>query len=476
MRKNTTTTNRSAAVYVRISQDRAGAGLGVERQEKECRALAKRLGWTVTQVYCDNDISAFSGKRRPKYGGMLADIEAGRINAVIAWHPDRLHRSPKELERYIDVCEKYRVDNHTVQAGHWDLSTPSGRMNARNLGNYARFESEHKSERIKAARIEQAAAGKHHGGIRPYGYAKDGVTVIAKEANEIHDACKGIASGASLRGIVRDLNARNVTTVTGKRWTSQQLRSTLMSPRIAGHSTHKGVIAKMAAWPAVVDEETWQHARAVLSNQARQTNGGHVTGGAKWLGSGTYVCACGQRMLRASRKSTRSSRTNRTCYRCTNPDRTVQHVTRDALALDAYVEGMIVERLSQPDALPQLLARNDSADVAALRAEQASLAERKDEAALMFAAGHIDAAQLAQMTKFFTERGSQIAATLAQTGWHSPLEPLAGGDNISALWSKLSMAQKRAALNVLADVHVLPTPASVRGFNPAGVRIDWKAG
>ena len=56
---------RSAAVYVRITQDRGGAGLGVERQEQECRALAQRLGWKVTEVYCDNDLSAFSGRRRP---------------------------------------------------------------------------------------------------------------------------------------------------------------------------------------------------------------------------------------------------------------------------------------------------------------------------------------------------------------------------------------------------------------------------
>jgi len=27
---------------------------------------------------------------------------------------------------------------------------------------------------------------------------------------------------------------------------------------------------------------------------------------------------------------------------------------------------------------------------------------------------------------------------------------------------------------VVADVHVLPTKASIKGFNPDGVRIDWK--
>lgn len=34
----------NAAVYVRISQDREGAGLGVARQEVDCVALCKRNG------------------------------------------------------------------------------------------------------------------------------------------------------------------------------------------------------------------------------------------------------------------------------------------------------------------------------------------------------------------------------------------------------------------------------------------------
>ena len=62
---------------------------------------------------------------------------------------------------------------------------------------------------------------------------------------------------------------------------------------------------------------------------------------------------------------------------------------------------------------------------------------------------------------------------LAKAGWRSPLEPLANG-NIEAAWEKLSLAQKRAILDAVADVTVLPTRPTTRGFDPAGVRIDWK--
>jgi site-specific DNA recombinase len=140
----TAVTQTRAVIYCRISQDRTGAGLGVDRQREDCEALAERNGWDVVEVYVDNDVSAYSGKKRKDYRRMLADLEQGTATVVIAWHTDRLHRSPTELEEYIDLSERRGVATHTVQAGTIDLATPSGRMTARILGAVARQESEHK--------------------------------------------------------------------------------------------------------------------------------------------------------------------------------------------------------------------------------------------------------------------------------------------------------------------------------------------
>jgi site-specific DNA recombinase len=103
-----------AGVYARISDDRrGGAGLGVQRQVEDCQALAERLGWPVAGVYVDNDVSAYSGKPRKDYQRLLADIRAGHITSVLAWHTDRLHRSPVELEEYMSVCELRAAITHT---------------------------------------------------------------------------------------------------------------------------------------------------------------------------------------------------------------------------------------------------------------------------------------------------------------------------------------------------------------------------
>ena len=87
----------AAAIYARISSDHDGTSAAVGRQLEDCRAWAQRHGWTVAEEYVDNDISAYSGKRRPEYARMLDDLEAGRRDAVLVYHLDRLHRQPREL-------------------------------------------------------------------------------------------------------------------------------------------------------------------------------------------------------------------------------------------------------------------------------------------------------------------------------------------------------------------------------------------
>jgi len=224
-------------IYVRISDDRAGAGLGVKRQETDCRELAARLSWDVADVYIDNDLSAYSGKPRPAYKRMLADLQAGKAAAVLAWHTDRLHRSPTELEEYISVCDPRGIVTQTVKAGPLDLSTPSGRMVARQLGAVARFESEHKAERIKAKHLELAKEGKATGGgFRPYGYRRVydhpdpphrllREELIPEEAAIIRECARRVLAGEGLSAVCRDLNRRGVPTSSMGIWTARQVAS-----------------------------------------------------------------------------------------------------------------------------------------------------------------------------------------------------------------------------------------------------------
>ncbi|MEU4810034.1 recombinase family protein [Nocardia fluminea] len=478
------------AIYLRISQDRSGEGLGVSRQEGDCRKLAERLAEQAgavahVEVFTDNDTSAYSGKRRKDYERLTAAIDAGQFDIVIAWHPDRLHRSPLELEHFIALIERAKVSVHTVQAGAWDLSTPSGKAVAVTLSAWARYESEHKGARIKAARIQGAAAGKFHGGIRPYGFESDGVTIRPDEAREIVRMYEQVVAGVSMRQIVVDLNQREIPTATQRGpWTSTAVRDIIKRHRNAGWSAHKGEVVGKAVWPALVGEDVWHAANAVLNDPSRRTTPGNTP---KWLGSGVYLCGvCGKAQLRAAASGGAG---RRPAYRCAAREiGGEQHVNRDARQVDELVEETIVVRLERPDALAALTAGHGAAsgDLAKLRLEQAALRQRLDSLAELFAAGDIDAGQLTTASASLKAKISEIDTALAALGMRSPLAALEGRGNIRAAWfgtkddrsDGLSLGSRRAIVEMLLTVTILPAPRGRRVsgayFSPEFIRLEWK--
>ncbi|CAN5280054.1 hypothetical protein BH18ACT4_BH18ACT4_02410 [soil metagenome] len=286
----------AAAIYARISHDSAGTALGVKRQEQDCRAFCNHRGWPVADVLLDNDVSAYGKKRRPAYSALLDGIESGRYDALVVWHPDRLHRSPVELEQFIDVVERTGLLVATVTAGDYDLSTPEGRLTARIVGSVARKESEDKSRRLRRKHLELAEGGKvSGGGRRPFGYETDRVTLRADEAAEIAAAAQRVLAGESVRSVSRDWAERGVRTVTGAVWSPTTVKRLLMSGRISGQREHHGCIVGRAEWPAIIEPADTLKLRAILSDPARASGTGSTA--RSYLLTGWVACGqCGATM------------------------------------------------------------------------------------------------------------------------------------------------------------------------------------
>src|SRR5690606_26229780 len=149
--------------------------------------LAERLGWEVAEEYVDNDISAYSGKRRPAYERMVEDITDGLRDGVIVYHVDRLTRRPIELEQFVQVAEAAGIAGVRFVAGD-DLNLGDGDslLGLRIRGAVAANDSARKSERVKRKHEEIALAGRPNGGsLRPFGYDTDKITVRPDEAEII---------------------------------------------------------------------------------------------------------------------------------------------------------------------------------------------------------------------------------------------------------------------------------------------------
>lgn len=470
----------SAAIYCRISDDREGSGLGVKRQEKDARALAKARGWDVAEIYVDNDVSAYSGRERPDYEKMLAAIEAGRIKAVVAWHPDRLHRSPLELERFIDVIEGAKAKVATVQGGEYDLGTASGRMTARVVGAVARHESEHKSERQRRKHLELAEAGKlSGGGTRPYGYEQDRLTVVKSEAKVIRELSRRIRGGQTLRGVAAYLNAEGVTTVTGRPWSTVVLRTMLTSPRIAGLREHQGHIAGEAQWPAIITRAEHDQLVAILKDPARRTNRNPksylLTGGlavcgvcdAKLVsrphtdGRRGYVCAsgvnfggCGGIRILAGEPGA-------------DPD-----PAEDPNGL----EDLIVKALFVVADSPKLAAKMKRKRPVADTEDVAELERKLDELATAWGNDEIDRRSWLAARKTVEARLALARRQEASRTDASPLLEYAGKPGaLRAAWPSKSIDERRAI--IAAAIDRVTVNRAVRGrnrFDAERVNVDWR--
>jgi site-specific DNA recombinase len=466
---------RSAAIYCRISQDGAGDRLGVQRQEKDCREYCARRGWAVADVLVDNDVSAYSGKPRPAYTRLSDGLRDRSYDGVVVWHPDRLHRSPAELETFIDLVEKTGAAVATVTAGDYDLSSPEGRLTARIVGSVARKESEDKSRRLRRKHVELAEAGRvSGGGPRPFGYERDRLTISEPEAALIRDAAKRLMAGEPVRSIVRDWTDRGVPTVTGAHWTTTTVKRLMTSARISGQREHKGTIVGPAIWPAIIDPDQTVRLRTVLSDPTRKTHRGTAR---SYLLTGFMVCECGVRMTTQPvyRKGHKYER-----YVCSKDRGGCGRCGIIASGVDRLVVEAVLIRLDSPKLAQALAAPTDQPDpmieVERLEARQVELAE-------MFGAGELTRVELAAAKNTVDARLATARASLVVDTERSASAELVGqGSALRERWSlpdddlsALSLDQKRAVIaTVVESVTVARTTRANNKFDPDRIDVVWR--
>lgn len=470
-----------AAIYCRISQDRSGEGLGVARQEKDCRELAARLGLEVGRVFVDDDVSAYSGKPRPQYLAMLDALEAGEYGAVLCWHTDRLHRRLSELGTYVELCEPRGILTHTVTAGPVDLSNPSALLQAQILSAVAEHESRHKSQRIGRKMRELVEAGKYTGGVVPFGWELDEDRVpvlVPDEAALIREATERLLAGESIGSLTRWANTLGLPTRTGKAWGHVTLRQALKRSKNAGVAVRNGEVVGPSTFPAIVTEDQWHAVVAILDNPARRTNPREST--VKYLLSGLARCGtCGGPMGVGWVRRRNGSKVS--TYKCTNNTRPGgerdgrSHPARMTERVDGYIEAVVLARLARADVV-DLFAVDRRDEVRALEAERDTIRQNLDALAEQAGEGHITVAQMGKVSKRLRERLDDVTARLTSAAAGSVLgEFAASGTAPADWWESVSLERRRAVVDALCTVtlHVVGR-GRARVFHPDTVEVEWK--
>ncbi|MBF0311711.1 MAG: recombinase family protein [Magnetococcales bacterium] len=213
------------AIYTRKSTDE---GLdqefnSLDSQREACLAYItsqKAEGWIPVPDYYDDP--AFSGGtvNRPALQRLLTDIEAGKIDCVVAYKLDRLSRSLADFTRLMEAFERRSVTFVSVTQS-FNTTTSMGRLTLNILLSFAQFERETTADRIRDKYAASRQKGIWMGGHPPLGYdvRNRELVVNAMEAEQVRHIFRRFAETASPTQVIKDLREAGIC---NKSWTTTE--------------------------------------------------------------------------------------------------------------------------------------------------------------------------------------------------------------------------------------------------------------
>jgi len=189
--------------YIRVSTNKQD--IGPEVQAAALEAEANRHGWELT-VYREDAASAKSLKNRPVLAAALADLKAGKADALAVSKLDRLSRSVADFATMLETAHRQRWALICLDL-NIDTSTITGAAMAQVTVTFAEMERKKIAERTRDGMAKiKATTGKNMGRTSTLPAAT--ITLIRESR----------AAGKTLTAIADTLNADAVPTASGGKW------------------------------------------------------------------------------------------------------------------------------------------------------------------------------------------------------------------------------------------------------------------
>ena len=277
---------KRCAVYTRKSTE-DGLELkynSLDAQYDACSAYIRSqvgMGWMLVDKRYDDGGYSDGNTKRPGLTELLADIEAGLVDAVVVYKIDRLSRSIMDFAVLFKTFEKHHVSFVSVTQ-QIDTSNAAGRMMLNILMSFAQFEREMSADRVRDKIYQAKQKGMWVGGVIPYGYKTVDKQLVIEPvaAKAVEYAFKRYEELGSTLAVARELNAEHPR-IDGIKWNSQNvlivLRNIIYEGFIASKrtgETFKGV------HEAIVSPEAFTRVQKALDetagNSARPWSGGRL--------------------------------------------------------------------------------------------------------------------------------------------------------------------------------------------------------
>lgn len=323
------------ALYERLSRDdeQAGDSNSIKTQKTMLEAYAAQHGYTNFAHYTDDGYSGGSFDR-PDWKRMMEDIEASKIDTVIAKDMSRIGRNYLEVGYYTEVVFRQRDIHFIAIANGVDSDNQGSSEFAPFLNVMNEWYLRDCSRKIKASKQVLGNSGKHLSAHALYGYVKDPADkhhwLVDEEASPIvkrifrlciegngtlviskilqNDKVESPAYYQARHGYGRYKN--NLDALNPYDWNSGTVKNILTHPEYMGYTINfrtssksykekKNIVNTPDKWAvfentqeAIIDSETWHLAQKLIETPRRND----TVGEANPL-TGLVFCAdCGAKM------------------------------------------------------------------------------------------------------------------------------------------------------------------------------------
>lgn len=418
------------------------------------------------KVYRDEGISASRGDVLPGLDALRADAKVGLVEHVWAVEQSRLER--REAEWFVLAAELDTAGIHELHTNRDGIV----RVRSAVAGIKAVINAEEirkMRDRINDRLADNAAQGLPHGTPR-CGYRQtvnsDGVrtfTIVEPEAALIREAADRLLDGWGLTTIARSMQERGIKGPRGGRVQARHVYNWLTSPTVAGYRVYRGEIVGRGNWEPILDEQTWQRARAKLAGRST----GPSTGRKYLLTGGVSVCGgCGAPMRCAPRKLAGGT----TPYlQCPPPVRGGKRCTgARMLDVERFVLDALWGELDDPKFLAHLAADDHEQQRDDVIGQLSALDSRRSELAAMWAQGDLSGSEWSAARSALDGQETTLRGRLAAI----PASPVVADiGQARAAWPVMTLEEQREFLLMFIErVKVLP------GRRPATERvvIEWR--
>lgn len=437
--------------YARVSSEKDEQLNSLDNQISYYRNFIKKnANWEFVEGYIDEGLSGMSTKKRENFHNMVNDAKAGLFDLVITKEITRFARNTLDSIQYTRELLNSGVGVF-FQNDNINTLDEDSELRLTIMSGIAQDELRKLSSRIKFGHQEAIKKNVVLGNSRIFGYRKDNKRLVIdeKEAEMVRELFTLYAtdkySMKQIEEIFWDKGYRNNN---GKKICHSTMSNTISNPKYKGYYvgnkvkivdmfTKKQKFLPPEEWvmfkdetgeivPAIVSEELWEQANAVLKRRSRDVkNRQNQCNHANLLTGKMYCTHCGKLYYRKDSKDRKGNVLSRwicsgkiangtdSCPSFTIYEEEIKEVLYEVFKDTAEDAKLIIEEYTEMYA--EILAKDSSSgELQKLKDRLGVLSKKKSKLLEYNIAGQISDRDFVEMNKQITEESAEVYSAVEE--------------------------------------------------------------